>query len=240
MKCASLLLLSLCAQLMQAQYPPVVHENDSIRLEYSLVAVEDSIYKRSMFKNDILIEVLQLKDRHPIGAYKEYYDDGTLLGTGTFNATGQQDGFWKTFHRNGRLSNRRFYNNGVLEGQTSAFYANGQLKAQGSYEAQKHHYVVARHSTRRAVESKVGAWVYFHPNGQLKEKGHYWQGKTALVTPEERQEEEDELGEYGYYFKHDLKDGVWKVWDKEGTLIKEEIYTKGELIEVIYAPEERP
>lgn len=240
MKCASLLLLSLYVQLMQAQYPPVVYENDSIRLEYSLVAIEDSIYKRSMFKNDILIEVLQLKNKQPIGAYEEYYDDGTLLGTGTFDENGQQIGYWKTFHRNGRLSNRRFYNHGVLEGATSAFYPNGQLRAKGSYKAQKHHYVVARHSTRRAVESKVGEWVYFYPNGQLKEKGNYWQDKPTLVTPEERQEEEDELGEYGYYFKQDLKDGVWKVWNKEGKLLKEEIYTKGELIEVIYEPVERP
>ena len=58
----------------------VIQESDSIRIEYELMPNTDSIYERTMFKQNILIEKMHVQRRIQVGKYMEYYDDGTLMG----------------------------------------------------------------------------------------------------------------------------------------------------------------
>jgi antitoxin component YwqK of YwqJK toxin-antitoxin module len=234
----------LMANLLLAQSDKIiVEESDSIRIEYRLLPQTDSVYERRMFKHDILIEQLHVQYKIRVGEYMEYYDDGTLLGMGEFNSKGESIGIWKAFHPNGRLSNKRSYENGGLKGEAIFYYSDGNIKAKGSYHSDMHQYIVSGYSMESLSESKVGQWIYFYPNGQMKSKGEYWFKKPVTNSPENRKDDvlEDEesfsddleIGEYARIWKKDLKNGEWLQWNKYGEATKMEVYNKGELVEII-------
>lgn len=228
--------LLLYSQLSFAQnYEPViVQESDSIRLEYTLVNLADSTYSKKMFKNNILIESLFLRKRKRVDEYKEYYDNGTLLGEGRFDSLGKYTGEWKRYYKNKQLANVRNYSHGGLKGNSVFYYKNGNKKATGLYEHELYELHISGHSMDNLVESKMGLWTYYHPNGQKEAEGNYWFDEILLQTPEERlKEAEDiEFGDLIRPYKVDLKHGTWQYWDNNGLLQKEETYDKGELLEI--------
>jgi len=70
----------------------------------------------------------------------------------------------------------------------------------------------------------VGEFKYYHPNGKLKSITFFIQGvhqvKTTIFHPNENKASE------GQYVDQ-LKDGEWKYWDEDGTLIRIENYKVG-------------
>ncbi|MDC0230677.1 hypothetical protein OAK19_01805 [Aureispira] len=222
----------------------LIQESDSIRIEYELVPNTDSIYERTMFKYDILIEKMYVQRRIQVGSYMEYYDDGTLMGIGEYNSKGKPDGTWMDYYPNGQITNKRIYKNGGLNGRAMFYYPSGQLKAKGSYSSENHQYIISGYSLESLAESKIGEWSTFHPNGQPETKGAYWFSKPISNSPQERKGgitkkniddymHKVEVGEYARIWKKDLKHGPWMEWDKDGILLKKEIYNRGELVEIL-------
>ncbi|MCP4441104.1 MAG: hypothetical protein GY810_19440 [Aureispira sp.] len=232
----TLSLLFLFGQVAYAQPPEpiVVHENDSIRLEYTLVNANDSTYSKKMFKHNILIESLFLRDRKRVNEYTEYYDNGNILGEGRFDSLGKYTSTWKRYYKDKQLANERNYSNGGLKGNSIFYYKNGNKKAEGQYDHELYELHVLGHSMDNLVESKIGLWTYYHPSGAKASEGNYWFDEILLQSPEARLEEAEdiEFGDLTRPWKVDLKHGVWQYWDNNGKLIKEETYDKGELLEI--------
>lgn len=70
----------------------------------------------------------------------------------------------------------------------------------------------------------VGTFIYYHPNGKVKSVSEFLQGvhqvKTIIFHPNENKASEG-------VFLDQLKDGEWKYWDEDSTLVKVENYKSG-------------
>ena len=70
----------------------------------------------------------------------------------------------------------------------------------------------------------VGEFKYYHPNGKLKSITYFMQGvhqvRTTIYHTNERKASEG-------IFLDQLKDGEWKYWDEDSTLVKVENYKSG-------------
>ena len=99
-----------------------------------------------------------------------------------------------SYHKNGRISSKRYFKDGAKEGNWVFWYPNGNFKLKKNYERDK----------------KVKAWIFYYKNGRRKiyKDGNryksFWEnGKVA------------ELG----FVKNGKKTGYWKTYNKNGQVI---------------------
>ena len=77
----------------------------------------------------------------------------------------KKDGPWVAYYPNGQLRAQGTYEDGKLDGPYVSYYENGQLEEQGNYKDGK----------------EEGLWVYYFENGQLRSEGIY----SSKMTPSE-------------------------------------------------------
>lgn len=100
----------------------------------------------------------------------------------------------------------------LTDGWFEDYYPNNQLQAEGLVVNGK----------------RSGNWVSYHPNGNKQSESFYvngeLDGKTAVFYAS---------GQVMYigYYSAGKYDGQWLYFDQEGTLVKEMLYKKGELIQ---------
>ena len=70
---------------------------------------------------------------HPVGPYRFYGVDGTLVEQGTFNPQGQRQGGVKIFYEDGQLSCDCQFDKGERDGPQKEYYPEGQLKREAVY-----------------------------------------------------------------------------------------------------------
>lgn len=155
---------------------------------------------------------------------------------------------WSKLLPNGVTNSYNYYPDGKLYeienrldgkkiGDYISFYPNNQIKLKGTYQD----------------DYRVGLWRKYYENGTFKSEGKYVKGKDIVIWnleldkaykinekgdtldsfPEysdwkKTEEKYDEKG-FPIYLWH--KDGVWKYWNDNGVLIREEIWEKGVLKE---------
>jgi len=97
------------------------------------------------------------------GVYKTYYENGQLLGKGTWVA-GELDGPCETYHENGQLEWKGTISGktGELDGPFEDYYENGQLRRKGTIVAGELH----------------GPCETYHEDGQLQQKGGWNMGEA--------------------------------------------------------------
>ena len=122
--------------------------------------------------------------------------------------TGEKDGYWETYDRDGNLESKGNYVNGKADGYFESYDEDGKLYEKGHY---KNGEMVGYWETYDYTENVYnkghyknnlmdGLWKYYYPNGQLYGKG---------------------------YYKNDFKDGVWEWYDKNGKLTIKDLYKNG-------------
>ncbi len=237
MKTVLSFLLSLFFLYANAQTEYVKQVNDSIRMVYKLSNTneQDTVYERKMYKNDTLVEQLYLKNNQMVGLYYSFYDNGERLMEGLYDKKGKATGIWRRYHLGGNKASELNYVDGALNGKATFYYPNGKLKEFGHFKAERYNFMISGMNVPHLVESRVGLWEYYHKDGGIKAKGEFWFDEIPMRSPQEMMDamESMETGEFVKPWKVDLKHGKWQYWNKAGKLIKEEIYDKGELVEMI-------
>ncbi len=171
-------------------------------------------------------------DGRPVGKFKRFYDDGSLrallfyhphddtvdvtfyYNTGRIAATGKylrkkKEGEWKYYsYYTDSLSFIEHYRNGIKEGPSIKFYANGDTAEVILYRNGK----------------KEGRWVQYYDNGQLKLTATYHndrlEGTFTMYWPDGKNMLQ---GQY----HQDVRNGKWYLFDKKGNLRKAISYTDG-------------
>ena len=130
---------------------------------------------------------------------KEYYDDGTVKKEGIYDVIGKENGIFKYFNKNGKIEKTEFYVHGVL-------IAVGLIDEEGK---------------------RQGYWeeYYMEPEGQLKSKGKYKDGKK--IEEWEYYFTNNQLQQIGKYTKNGDATGLWKWYYESGKLLREENFRKG-------------
>ncbi len=93
------------------------------------------------------------------GEHRVWYESGQLQHVATYEDDLRQ-GWAKSHHRNGRVSQTGRYLDGYRHGDWQAWYESGSPKSQGSY-------------VRRQV--REGPWLFWNIRGELTEKSGIYQ-----------------------------------------------------------------
>ena len=150
---------------------------------------------------------------------KDYYPDGKVKISATYNEEGELEGIRREFAEDGSIEKSYIFKNGIMIGEGivtekgerdgfwKEYYDSGKLRAEGRY----------------SKDIREGDWRFYHENGELEQQGAYRAG-----SPEGDwfwYHDNGQLLREEYYF-NGLQDGRMTEYDKEG-----EIITKGEYIE---------
>jgi uncharacterized protein len=122
-----------------------------------------------------------------------YYDDGHVKFTATYK-DGVAEGIYREFSPEGKVVNSKIYVEGVLTGE-------GIIDTTGKMQ---------------------GPWKEYHPNGQLKSKGEYVNGKR--IGDWEFYHPNGKAEQRGKYDKKGRAQGPWKWFYESGNLLREETY----------------
>ena len=125
---------------------------------------------------------------------------------------GVKEGKWEQyFDYDGNLSRIVHYKKGVLDGSVKKYHTNSQL--------------ISNVSFRNGCLNSLGK--FFHSNGQLKSHGMYKKLKEDCF--------EEGFGEGEFQgilmYQNGKKDGLWELFNEDGTLQKTETYKNGVLVE---------
>lgn len=85
------------------------------------------------------------------GAYREFYDNGSVKIEGFLDQKGEKNGLWKGYSPDGRIQSEIFYLNGMKNGHGVVFFPNGKPRYIGEYKNDK----------------KVGKWRFYDEKGEV-------------------------------------------------------------------------
>ena len=146
----------------------------------------------------------EIYNLHLTGVQKAYYDNGQISRR-KFYKDGLAEGEGVSWYRNGQLEWRRAYRDDRLNGLSEQWYENGQLKERATYKAGK----------------PDGVFEYWHENGQLRQRTNLRAGVRDGLSetwfPNGRQQTR-------WNYKDDKLDGLCELWDGGGNLLTQTHY----------------
>lgn len=208
------------------------------------------------FPNDKIMSEITFASNRPMGEYKIYYDNGSIQEQGvwknnrntgtfkrfhengqpqqdfTFNETGKREGTQKYFHENGQVMIVGNWNEGKENGELKEYYANGDLKSVKVFNA------------GGMDEAKTQAFEPKKPDVKLPEIKTEVPVKETEVVQIKEEKPNEAIGVFngegnhtlynknrlpsqkGFFEKGRLKDGTKFIYDKDGILVKKEVYKK--------------
>ena len=190
------------------------------------------------------------KNNRKQGVWKEFYETGILKSEGVYSDD-KKNGFFKEYSLIGSLVNTEKYINGELQKNVpeltkmdmkTEYYERGIVKYYGGYkngvpEGVHREYaidgqvlnakiyregVLTGEGVLDDLGHEQGLWKEYHPNGQVKSRGEYKDGKR--IGPWmffHANGKEEQKGEYD---KKGRAQGPWKWYYESGNLLREEIY----------------
>lgn len=114
--------------------------------EYSIYYRDGISYKTILKKSNKLIKLVELYPQSKIikkkiiylfnslYEYSDYYQTGTIRGSGTLNHNNKPEGSWKFYHHNSNLESAHIFSNGKLIGNSKLFYENGNSYKEISHD----------------------------------------------------------------------------------------------------------
>ncbi len=169
-----------------------------------------------------------VEDYYPSGKlmHKGFYVEGKLNMYKNYYANGQEERSFrnineyrcnlKIYHTNGKMKSDIDYSEGY-EYKTVDFYPNGNKEYVEELDKGKELFILKEYyyengilAKRTVIENKKKKWYShkeFYEDGKIKEEG------TLVYSPN--------LGDY-------IKDGIWKLYDKNAKLVADQYYIFGE------------
>lgn len=164
---------------------------------------------------DLLEFLIPYKDGIKEGEAIEYYANGNVYNKVTY-VSGKIIGIAKKFYINGKPLSKIAYKDGEMNGIYKTYYSNGQLQEDGQ--------------TKDGLFN--GPWKLYYSNGVLREKFTYDDGKLIGTY---KGYDIDEKLHYEYTYRNG-KIIVYKFYNKDGTVLKEQRKKGGEFYYEDYSP----
>ena len=130
------------------------------------------------------------------------YREGTVAIIANYENGVQQD-YTVELYATGEVKTKTFYNQGKAEGKAYEYAPDGRIITLLEY-ADGNLKSVDRINRYDSNQLKQGKWIEFHANGVVAEEGIYQSGE---------------------------RNGIFKFFDKEGNLLRMELYRNGQLFE---------
>lgn len=179
----------------------------------------------------IAVQVNYIKDERD-GLRKTYYKNGQLKSEGTY-VEGELEGELKTYFVNGNLKSEATYKEGVQINQTKTYHINGSLSSEGFYDEKGKKNGIYKEYDRAGKlnleftykKGNLVAYKVYHKDGTLLKEGKKKGGEFLF----ENFYSDGTRRAVGNYVGEDGKTGLWKFYDRNGTLDEEETYNNGQL-----------
>lgn len=192
------------------------------------------------FRSSFIAPGLKTKDSMLNGPTTEWFENGQVKSQGDY-WKGVRDGEWKEFSEEGQIVLEAFYDRSKFAGDVTKYYSTGEKKSTGTYLLGKKDLLTGeftewykngnRKFTGNYIKGKKsGICRWFYENDQVKKEAVYEKDNYAGFVREFYENGEKKIvGEYAKGVNQGLKNGVWRVWDEKGNLIKDEKYKNGRL-----------
>ena len=142
---------------------------------------------------------------------KMYDAGGNLIGEGKY-VNEKKDSVWKFYNQEGKILSDEVYSNGVKNGSCKIYYASGQISEDKMWKS-------------GVLE---GPCKKYFDGGQIKYSGNYVNNKVnGKITFYYISGKVDAEGMY----VADLKDGVWTYYKEDGSLLRTDTYSHGNMID---------
>lgn len=200
-------------------------------------------------------EIINRKDKNGLkqGMWKEFYPNGMVKSEVTYTDD-KMSGYLKEYSTKGSLLNTTKYINGILQtnapelaklDQKTGYYDNGAVRYTATYKDGVAEGIQREFSQEGTVVNakvyvggtltgegiidtagrKQGNWKEYYPNGVIKSKGVYLNGKRvdewSFYFSNEKVEQK------GKYDKKGKAQGPWKWYHESGNILREENYRNG-------------
>jgi antitoxin component YwqK of YwqJK toxin-antitoxin module len=190
------------------------------------------------------------ENNRPKGKYTKYHANGKIKEIGSFEKNQYQDSL-KRFHENGKLEYEAKYNeNGKEQGNVKYFYPNGQVE----FEYSSQNGIATGKATRFYENGDVKEEITYGADGgivastprepvnpmiKVKDPGASNKKAPALDKPIVRggkfqpngynkvYNAQDEIWQEGDFKEARLYNGQVYIYDKDGILLKVEVYKNG-------------
>ena len=160
------------------------------------------------------------------GTAVTYHDNGRIKEQGKYSK-GKKNGEWREFDTRGKLTKIKIYDKGKIVHEQSpgkvkpfvSYHDNGRIKEKGMKKNGK----------------RDGEWLLYNKNGKIIRTTQYLSGEivnknnSELVGPVTNYFDNGFIKEEGI-LNDGKRDGVWKIYDEEGSHIQNIIYAKGKML----------
>ena len=204
--------------------------NGKLQNEITYKSGRPNGHAKIYYKNGNLKEEGLWKSNKWIGNYKYYYENGNLYHEFAYSDRGKRSGPQKYYYETGQVMIEGEWEEGKEAGVIKEYYEDGSIKAEkffnnGSLDPEK-----------TIVFEKEEPEVIPDPEpegkGVVVEKGEV----TRTVEPfngtgyHKLYNKNRQISKDGIFKNYKLKDGKWYRYNKDGILLKIEVYKKGKYI----------
>lgn len=173
------------------------------------------------------------KNNHPVGEFKRYFEDGTLMSIMVYSDDGEEVDA-TIYHPNGFIASKGKYINQEKEGKWSFysyFYENYLINDEEYRDNKKNGTSVKYYPDTTVFEllnyvddKKEGDWIQYYPDGKLFLKGSY---SNDLLNGLFEVWYENGQKEISGNYKNNFRDGPWMIFSEEGEIKYEINYEMG-------------
>jgi len=213
-------------------------------ISYSLIAQATEINKTDAqgkkqgpwirkYPNGIVQYEGTFKDDHPVGEFKRYYQDRTLMSVMIYSDDGRTAEA-TIYHPNGFIASKGKYTDQKKEGKWQFFseMTEDYLISEDEYSGNVRNGKSVKYFTSGVPAEiltyvngkKNGEWLQYHENGKIFLKSYYTDG--ILNGKFEVWFQNGQL-KYSGLYKNDLREGKWFIYNNDGSVKYEINYTAG-------------
>lgn len=181
------------------------------------------------YENGIISEQGEWKINKWVGEYKYFHKNGNLAYDWKYAETGKRTGEQKYYYEDGSLMIKGNWDNGKKEGILKEFYPDGSVKSEIQFDEGKinvssiKEYQIAEKPSGKIVAPKIQKTKAMDKNFGVFDGTGYYRSYN----------EHKKIDREGNFIKGKLTDGKRYFYNENGELIKEIIYKKGKIYEVI-------
>lgn len=186
------------------------------------------------YDNGNLKESCTFKNDNIDGEYFKYYSHGKIMNH-LFYKDGKLDGLQTLYYTNGAIKNTYEYKNDILDGEEIGYYRTGKIR----YKATVKEGLYTGNYTAYFDNGSVKKTLIFNKGLKVGPAKEYYNYPKDAIYAEGLYENDFATGEWKYYYdngklsqvgvlnKKGMRDGVWKDYNKEGVMTKEDEYRDG-------------
>ncbi|TAL62257.1 MAG: hypothetical protein EPN88_13535 [Bacteroidetes bacterium] len=185
------------------------------------------------YPNQVVMYDGFFKENIPVGEFKRYYENSTLMSILVFNDNGKEASA-TIYHPNGNIASKGKYVSQLKEGKWQFFsefikdyliceeYYSKNIKNGPSLKLYPDSTLAER--VNYINDLKQGEWIQYYQNGTMCVKSNYLDGK---INGKYEVWFENGKTHFSGKYKNDKRDGLWYIYNSDGTLKYKLEYSEG-------------